>query len=100
MRMYVSLLLLMFSAASLHAQSAPRNTLDVYPREAPGARGHRPTDHPTIDVYLPAANPTHSAVLVIPGGSYSGVVDDREGAVPAQWLTQRGVAAFVLHYRV
>jgi acetyl esterase/lipase len=27
-------------------------------------------------------------------------VADHEGAVPAQWLAQRGVAAFVLHYRV
>jgi acetyl esterase/lipase len=37
---------------------------------------------------------------VIPGGSYHDVVADREGAEPAQWLAQRGVAAFVLHYRV
>jgi acetyl esterase/lipase len=74
--------------------------LDVYPGAVPGALGHSAADHPTIDVYLPASNPTHSAVLVIPGGSYSVVVADREGAAPAQWLAQRGVAAFVLHYRV
>jgi acetyl esterase/lipase len=42
----------------------------------------------------------HTAVLVIPGGGYSNVVADREGAAPAEWLAQRGVAAFVLHYRV
>ena len=37
---------------------------------------------------------------MIPGGGYGVVVADREGAAPAQWLAQRGVAAFVLHYRV
>jgi acetyl esterase/lipase len=66
----------------------------------PGALGHAAADRPTIDVYLPAANPTHSAVLVIHGGGYHDVEADREGAAPAQWLAQRGVAAFVLHYRV
>jgi acetyl esterase/lipase len=41
-----------------------------------------------------------SAVLVIPGGGYTRVVADREGAAPARWLNEKGVAAFVLHYRV
>jgi len=93
-------LLLASTPALLHAQTAPGKTLNVYPGTVPGALGRAPADRPTIDVYLPAVNPTHSAVLVIPGGSYHEVVADREGAAPAQWLTQRGVAAFVLHYRV
>jgi acetyl esterase/lipase len=84
----------------VEAQSAPSRALDVYQGTAPGALGRTRADHPTIDVYLPTANPTRSAVLVIPGGGYSLVVADREGAGPAQWLTERGVAAFVLHYRV
>jgi acetyl esterase/lipase len=86
--------------ALLNAQAAPGKTINVYPGPVPGALGRAAADRPTIDVYLPAANPTRSAVLVIPGGSYHEVVADREGAVPAQWLAQRGVAAFVLHYRV
>ncbi len=100
--MRLSALLLLFAspAALLHAQGGPGKTLNVYPGAAPGALGHADADRPTIDVYLPAANPTHSAVLVIPGGSYGKVVADREGAEPAAWLNQRGVAAFVLHYRV
>jgi acetyl esterase/lipase len=97
----LSLILLFASMSSLlHAQTAPARTLNVYPGAAPGALGHAEADRPTIDVYLPASNPTHSAVLVIPGGSYSKVVADREGAAPAEWLVERGVAAFVLHYRV
>ena len=100
MRLFALLLLSACSSVLLHAQSVPAKTLNVYPGAAPGALGHADADRPTIDVYLPAANPTHTAVLIIPGGGYSKVVADREGASPAEWLAQRGVAAFVLHYRV
>jgi acetyl esterase/lipase len=98
MRFFALLLMFASTAFLLRAQTA--KSLNVYPGAAPGALGHADADRPTIDLYLPAANPTHSAVLVIPGGGYSKVVADREGAAPAQWLAQRGVAAFVLHYRV
>lgn len=100
MRLFSFAFLLASTATALNAQTAPSKTLNVYPGAVPGALGHLAADRPTIDVYLPTANPTHSAVLVIPGGSYHDVVADREGAEPAQWLVQRGVAAFVLHYRV
>jgi len=100
MRLFALTLLLAFTPALLNAQTASSKTLNVYPGTVPGAQGRAAADRPTIDVYLPSANPTHSAVLVIPGGSYHEVVVDREGAAPAQWLAQRGVAAFVLHYRV
>ena len=100
MRLLSLILLLASTASLLHAQTAPNKTLDVYPGAVPGARGHAAADRPTIDVYLPSSNPTHTAVLVIPGGGYHDVVADREGAAPAKWLAQRGVAAFVLHYRV
>jgi acetyl esterase/lipase len=100
MRLFSLAFLLASTATLLNAQTAPSKTLNVYPGAVPGALGRTAADRPTIDAYLPAANPTHSAVLVIPGGSYHDVVADREGAEPAQWLAQRGVAAFVLHYRV
>ena len=99
------ILALGFSGAHLWAQ-APMHTpartkvISVYPGPAPGALGNSAADRPTLDVYLPAANPTRTAVLVIPGGGYGMVVADREGSDPAQWLIERGVAAFVLHYRV
>jgi acetyl esterase/lipase len=100
MHLFAFLLLLASAPGLLRAQASTSKTLNVYPGAVPGALGHADADRPTIDVYLPAANPTHTAVLVIPGGSYSRVVADREGAAPAEWLVQRGVAAFVLHYRV
>jgi acetyl esterase/lipase len=100
MRFFAFLFLLASVPGLLCAQASTSKTLNVYPGAVPGALGHTDADRPTIDVYLPAANPTHTAVLVIPGGGYSNVVADREGAAPAEWLAQRGVAAFVLHYRV
>jgi acetyl esterase/lipase len=92
--------LAVFTTCLLHGQTALKQTMNIYAGAVPGALGHTAADHPRIDVYLPANNPAHSAVLVIPGGEYHNVVDDREGAAPARWLVQRGVAAFVLHYRV
>ena len=100
MRFFSLLLLVAFAFGPVYAQTAPAKTLNVYPGAAPGALGHSAADHPIIDIYLPASNPTHTAVLVIPGGGYHNVVDSYEGAAPAQWLVQHGVAAFVLHYRV
>jgi acetyl esterase/lipase len=100
MRSLSLLLLVTFVFGTLHAQTGSGKTLNVYPGSVPGALGQSAADRPTIDVYLPASNPTHTAVLIIPGGSYHDVVATYEGAAPAQWLVQRGVAAFVLHYRV
>jgi acetyl esterase/lipase len=65
-----------------------------------GEGSDRPTDIPAIDLYLPAQNPTHTAVLVCPGGGYRSLSLEHEGLEIATWLTAHGVAAFVLHYRV
>ncbi|MEO7718957.1 MAG: alpha/beta hydrolase [Capsulimonas sp.] len=69
--------------------------------DAPGALGKTPDDIPTLTPYLPDADKaTGAAMLVLPGGGYSGVVMDHEGKAYAQWLNQHGIAAFVLLYRV
>ena len=71
MHLFAFLLLLASAPGLLHAQASTSKTLNVYPGAVPGALGHADADRPTIDVYLPASNPTHTAVLVIPGGSYT-----------------------------
>ena len=43
---------------------------------------------------------TRKAILVIPGGGYSGVCSDREGEPIAQAFIPYGYQAFVLHYTV
>lgn len=54
---------------------------------------------PRLDVF-PAARPNGAAVLIAPGGAYQRVVIDKEGYELAAWLAARGVAAFVLFYRL
>lgn len=74
--------------------------LTLWPNSAPLAKGSAPMDIPKL-YYYPAVNPgVRSAVIVLPGGGYTHVVMDKEGAVAAKWLAARGVAAFVLQYRL
>lgn len=67
---------------------------------APGATGSGAADRPTLTTYLPATNPTRTAVIVAPGGGYVHLALDHEGAAVARWLNQQGIAAFVLTYRL
>jgi acetyl esterase/lipase len=67
---------------------------------APDARGSAEEDVPTLTVYLPAQNPTHTGIVIAPGGGYTHLATEKEGTVFAQWLNAHGVAAFVLKYRL
>lgn len=74
--------------------------IPLWPNGAPGAVGKAETDVPTIAIYLPAANFTHTAVVVAPGGGYQHLAMDHEGTQVAQWLNAHGIAAVVLKYRL
>jgi acetyl esterase/lipase len=67
---------------------------------APGAVGDADDDKPTITAYIPASNPTKTAVIVAPGGGYTHLSMVKEGSDVAAWLNAHGVAAFVLKYRL
>lgn len=67
---------------------------------APGALGTEPGDVPTLTAFIPASNPTKSAVIIAPGGGYQHLSMDKEGYAIARWLNERGVAGFVLTYRL
>jgi dienelactone hydrolase len=55
---------------------------------------------PTLTVYLPdEARATGTAVIIAPGGGLRALAWDNEGTRAAEWLTSRGIAAFVLKYR-
>ena len=57
--------------------------------------------HPTITAYLPnAANANGTAVIVAPGGAFHTLSIESEGTDVAKWLNSKGIAAFVLKYRV
>ncbi|HST57355.1 MAG TPA: alpha/beta hydrolase [Longimicrobium sp.] len=56
---------------------------------------------PTITAYLPdPANATGTGVIIAPGGYFVALAISQEGTDVARWLQQRGIAAFVLKYRI
>jgi acetyl esterase/lipase len=80
---------------------APPHTLLLWPEGAPGAIGTEDADRPTLTVVLPAADTRNgAAVLVCPGGGYGALADGHEGHDIAAWLNTRGLAAFILRYRL
>ena len=55
---------------------------------------------PTLTPFLLKDGATHTAVLVVPGGGYSGVATGHEGDSIARAFNKIGVSAFVLKYRL
>ena len=56
---------------------------------------------PTLTPVLPPADRrTGQAVIVAPGGAYVSLAIEHEGLNIARWLATRGIAAFVLKYRL
>jgi dienelactone hydrolase len=77
---------------------AAENPIVLWSGGAPGALGTTAKDIPTLTPYLPA-NPNGAAMLLIPGGSYSGIYEGQ--AEPfALWLNEQGLTVFVLRYRL
>ncbi len=64
-------------------------------------RWARNVTRPTLLPVLPReGTATGAGVIVVPGGGFQFVSMDNEGYPIAQWLADRGVAAFILKYRV
>jgi acetyl esterase/lipase len=74
--------------------------MPLWANGAPGALGPSEEDTPTIAAFIPASNPTKTAVVIAPGGGYQHLSMQREGSDVAAWLNAHGVAAFVLRYRL
>ncbi len=97
--------------------SPERNpTVPLWSNGAPGSEGKTPDEkyrivgdllvvsgvnRPSITLYLPAKEKaTGAGVIVAPGGSFREIWITHEGYRVADWLTQHGIAAFVLKYRL
>jgi acetyl esterase/lipase len=110
----ISLLLL---SAVCAAQTAEHNAILLWPNGAPGSEGKTSPEsvritpdgehvlssihRPSITPYLPAnEKATGAAVIIAPGGGHAELWADHEGYNVANWLCDRGVAAFVLKYRL
>lgn len=116
----VVLATLLFSATRAAGQPHAADSTDLVPLwtgQVPGSEGKqgderiRVTDkgahvvssvhRPSLTVYLPTkVQATGAAVLVIPGGGHREIWMDHEGHNVARWLNGKGIAAFVLKYRL
>lgn len=76
-------------------------TVRLWPGDAPQATGKACEDTPTLTIFSPHwGNGNGSAVIVFPGGGYTGLAAVHEGREFADWFTERGFRAFVLSYRL
>jgi acetyl esterase/lipase len=108
--------LTLLTACTLLAADPP--VVLLWPSGAPGSQGKtaeetvrvaQPNgDHvvasvhkPSLTVYLPAKDKaTGAAVVIAPGGGHNSLWMDHEGYNIASFLAERGVAGFVLKYRL
>jgi acetyl esterase/lipase len=76
-------------------------TIRLWPGDAPEAKGKDCQDTPTLTIFEPQQGYDNgSAVVVLPGGGYTGLAANLEGRQVADWFTARGFRAFVLSYRL
>jgi acetyl esterase/lipase len=74
--------------------------MPLWETSIPGPTSKDPKNVPTLTPRLaPADKAVGTAVVVCPGGGYSGRATDHEGKQVADWLNARGVHAFILKYR-
>ena len=101
----------------LLACSAGAQVVNVWPGVAPGSENWTQKERtaentpigtvvfnvvtPTLTAYLPEkTKATGTGIIVAPGGAFVALAIDLEGNDVARWLQERGIAAFVLKYRI
>ena len=94
-----------------------QQVLNVWPGVAPGSEGWNRQESridntpvgtvifnvvtPTLTAYLPSSSKrTGTGVIIAPGGAFVALPLNIEATDAAKWLQQRGIAAFVLKYRL
>lgn len=108
--------LILIFALTARAFAADPPELHLWPGKAPGSEkwtvpesitergGNRIATNvsdPTLTVFLPeAAKANGAAIVIAPGGALQALSLDTEGTQVAKWLNSKGIAAFVLKYRL
>ncbi|HKQ80015.1 MAG TPA: alpha/beta hydrolase [Blastocatellia bacterium] len=104
--LFIALPLIVSSPARAAKQKSSANdpaprAIELWPKGAPAATGASDEDKPAIIPYLPASDKnTGAGVLICPGGAFTNRAVNHEGVLIAQWLKARGIAGFVLRYRI
>ncbi|WP_434626020.1 alpha/beta hydrolase [Azospirillum sp. B2RO_4] len=74
--------------------------LDLWNGRPPFALGDAEHDHPVLEAYLPSPERrTGAAILSFPGGAYT-FLSERSGRRYGEWFAERGVAVFVVKFRL
>ena len=111
-----TIVLTLVMAFCCYAQTAPQ-TLNIWPGTAPGSEKWTQKEGvetntpigavvsnvvtPTLTVYLPEkTKATGTGLIIAPGGAFVRLAMDLEGHDVARWLQNKGIAAFVLKYRL
>ena len=98
MKRILMLMTAMVMVLGLSAQSV--KVMNLWPKGAPNRSGMA-NDTAKVWIYLPAdKKATGRAIVICPGGGYSGLAMDHEGHEWARFFQNMGIAAFVLKYRM
>jgi acetyl esterase/lipase len=101
----------------LLACSGRAQTVNIWPGVAPGSENWTQKERtientpvgtvvfnvvtPTLTAYLPKrAKATGTGIIIAPGGAFVALAISLESTDVARWLQERGIAAFVLKYRI
>jgi acetyl esterase/lipase len=101
----------------LMACSARSQVVNIWPGVAPGSEHWTQKERtientpvgtvifnvvtPTLTAYLPErSKATGTGVIIAPGGAFVALAIDLESKDVARWLQEKGIAAFVLKYRI
>ena len=106
-------LALLVSPASAQQPPAEPQRIPLWADGAPGFENRKPIPEQAESYWLKPVNDpsitffparpgreTGAAVLIMPGGAHEFLVINSEGNDVARWFNERGVAAFVLRYRL
>jgi acetyl esterase/lipase len=107
------LVLIASTAAAQTTMPSQPQVIHLWPNGAPGfesrrdvpeqAQGYwvRNINNPSLTVFLPPKEKaTGAAIIVVPGGGHRELVFNAEGRQPAIFLSNLGIAAFALKYRL
>lgn len=115
MRRYLIAYVILFAAPFTFAQLPTKvpEAIALWAKGAPGSEARTAeaeevagsnvcnVHNPSITPYVPAADKaTGTAVIICPGGGHSKLCLGHEGYALAEWFRDRGIAAFVLKYRL
>jgi acetyl esterase/lipase len=110
------LLVSLLAPLAIFAAETPKE-IPLWPNGAPGSEGKTAQEvvtksasgelsvssihSPSLTPYLPPKEKaTDTAILIIPGGGHRNLAITHEGYNVAEWLSKRGIAAFVLKHRL